>query len=181
MPRFEVEGYGRDSNRKRKRVYVAEDEEDAIYKAGDDGTIVGKVTRLPEKKPTGKPVRHFFTKVVGVTYDNDDGTSRQAIIARCQTLEELVLDHDEGNVYDANAVKVCRENGEQLGHLGAELAEEIVGMSGRGWTYAAFIAAITGGGSQPIYGVNLLIVASQPGVSAEEAQRYVDGIDLGVR
>jgi len=64
---------------------------------------------------SARPVRHFHTKVVGVSHENDDGSSRQAIIRKCKPLEKLDLDHDEGNPHDPNAVRVCRENGGQLG------------------------------------------------------------------
>jgi len=63
--------------------------------------------------------------------------------------------------------------------LSAELAEEVVSKSERGYGYAAFIKNITGGaGGAPTRGVNLMIVVAEPGVSDNEVQRYVSGIDL---
>lgn len=35
--------------------------------------------------------RDFHTKVVGVTFNNDDGTSRQAIIESCKPGEDIIL------------------------------------------------------------------------------------------
>ena len=42
-------------------------------------------------------VKHFFTKVVGVTHRNSDGSSRQTIIGQCAPGEQLQLHHDEKN------------------------------------------------------------------------------------
>lgn len=55
--------------------------------------------------------------MVGVSYDNDDGTSRQAIIRWCQEGEKIKLVRDPSNRYDPDAVKVCRITGEQIGFL----------------------------------------------------------------
>ena len=62
-------------------------------------------------------IKHFFTKVVGVTHRNDDGTSRQAIIRRCSQLEQLDLVRQKDNPHDPNAMMVCQSSGEQLGYL----------------------------------------------------------------
>lgn len=139
----------------------------------------------PKPRPyTGPRFKHFFTKVVGVTHENRDGSSRQDIIRQCSIalpgrkfLEQLDLDHEDENPYDPNAVAVKRETGEQLGYLSAELAEEVVQRNGRGVKYGCYIAAVTGGGDR-YYGANLLMVMYAPDVSQEEAQEYVGGIKL---
>ena len=124
-------------------------------------------------------LHHFYSKVAGVSHANDDGTDRQEIIARCEPLELLLLDHDEHNPYDSNAVRVRRENGEQIGFLSAELAGEVVEEATRGIRFAAFIHAITGGTPhKPIMGVNLLIVVAEPGVTDQQAQAYAETLDL---
>jgi hypothetical protein len=60
---------------------------------------------------------HFFTKVVGVTFKNRDGTRRQTIVKECQVREEVVFVHEDDNPVDPNAIMVCRTNGQQLGYL----------------------------------------------------------------
>jgi HIRAN domain len=73
-------------------------------------------------------IRELRTKVVGVSYDNDDdSSSRQTIIATCRIGERVELIREPDIPYDGNAIKVCRANGEQLGHLKRRLAAEIVG------------------------------------------------------
>ena len=46
---------------------------------------------LNRRKPSTNGIRHFRTKVVGVTKKNDDGSSRQKSISRCVLVEQLVL------------------------------------------------------------------------------------------
>ena len=117
--------------------------------------------------------------MAGVSHRSNDGTSRQKIIAACEPLERLLLHHDEHNPHDPNAVRVCRQDGEQIGFLKAELAEEVVYRSARGYRYGAFVKNITGGTEDaPTLGVNLLILVAEPGVSDQEAQNCVDMLDL---
>ena len=139
-----------------------------------------KEARQKEKpKPRSKGLDSFYTKVAGVSHRNDDGTYRQRIIRRCRPQERLVLDHDERNPHDPNAVRVCRQSGEQVGFLNAELAEEVVSAAREGYRYAAFVKNITGGTEdRPTLGMNLLMVVADPGMSDREAQNYVDTLDL---
>jgi len=52
MPRYEVKGKVKESNRSRKRVYLAYDESEARTMAEADGTIVESVIVLPDDPPT---------------------------------------------------------------------------------------------------------------------------------
>ena len=67
----------------------------------------------------------MLTKVAGVTYCNEDGTSRASIISSMSEWDEIALVRDPLNEYDSNAVKVCvLKNGElqQIGFLEKSLA-----------------------------------------------------------
>ena len=100
----------------------------------------------PKQKPA-MPKRDLGTissKVVGVTYDNEDGTSRQSILASCRAGEHLRLEHRPVE-QDQNAVAVLRCNGEQLGYLSRELAEDISVYLDAGARIDATITEITGG------------------------------------
>ena len=73
----------------------------------------------------------FATNIAGISYPNDDGSSREEILGRTSQGEKLNL------VYfpipeDKNAVKVLRENGEQLGWLSRWNAAEIAPILKRG-------------------------------------------------
>jgi len=124
-------------------------------------------------------IRHYHSKVVGVTFENDDGTIRQDIIAGCELFEKLRLEYDENHPEYPNAIRVHRESGEKLGHLGSELATEVMEKIKQGYAFMVFIKNLTGGveGAENL-GVNVLIVEAEPGVSAADAQAYIDRIDL---
>lgn len=66
--------------------------------------------------------KQFHTKVTGVTFDNVDGTPRQSIIAKCVVGERVQLLREPDNPHDCQAVKVCRESGEQIGYLARHVA-----------------------------------------------------------
>lgn len=70
----------------------------------------------------------MITKVVGVTFSNEDGSSRARIIAGMTEFDKVCLERDPYNQYDANAVKVCvLKNGEkkQIGFLSKDIAADV--------------------------------------------------------
>ncbi len=69
-------------------------------------------------------LRSFHTKIVGVTFSNANGTSRQSLLGQCRLSERVQLIPEPTNRQDPNAVKVCRLSGAQLGYLRRELADE---------------------------------------------------------
>src|SRR3954462_1757785 len=106
-----------------------------------------------------RQIRHFYTKIAGVTHRNDDRSDRQKIIQKCQLFEQLLLDHEEDNPHDPNAIRVCRTNGQQLGYLNSGLASEIASKAKKGYRFGVFIKNITGGRKKgESLGVNLLII-----------------------
>jgi hypothetical protein len=122
-----------------------------------------------------RPVRHFHTKIVGVSHCNPDGSDRQGLIRECQVFETLDLDHEESNPHDPNAVRVLRKTGEQLGYLRAELAAEIVSKAKSGYRFVVFIKDITGGNRKgQSLGVNLLVIQAEPGVGDGPVKRYLN-------
>lgn len=66
MPRFEVVGLGRETGRKRVRIYEARNEDEAIMMAASDGTIVekNKIFILPEIPPTESQIN--YAKDLGI-------------------------------------------------------------------------------------------------------------------
>ncbi len=117
-------------------------------------------------------IHHFFSKVVGVTQNNADGTWRQMVVGNCQPGEPLRFVADPGNPYDENAIKVMRSNGEQLGYLNKELAEETISKTLEGYMYVVAVASVT----EPLHGgwhgCNILIFEAEPSVSAAELDEY---------
>lgn len=69
----------------------------------------------------------YDTKVVGVSKDNADGSSRQDIIKReVSEDDKLSLEAEPENPYDPNAIKVLSKDGNQIGYLSKEMAETIL-------------------------------------------------------
>lgn len=122
-------------------------------------------------------IEGFHTKVVGVTHRNEDGSNRQKIIRNCRPGEQLELIHDKNNRFDLNAMKVCRKNGQQVGFLNAELAEEVVASLAQGYRYIAFVSNITGGGKR-YWGMNLRITVVTPAGDDYAVEHCVGGFDL---
>ncbi len=93
--------------------------------------ILDLKTLFGEKQKTYK--RQFKTKIVGVTYDNIDGSSRQDAIRRARRGQRIQLAWNPADPYDANAGLVfCEGSMEYLemddcmGHIKADLAADIV-------------------------------------------------------
>ena len=88
---------------------------------------------IPGERPTGKYSRKFKTKVVGVTFDNLDGSSRQVAISRLKQGDQLQLAWNPSDAHDSNAILVFGkgtmshlEGDTCIGHLKADLAADVV-------------------------------------------------------
>jgi hypothetical protein len=84
----------------------------------------------------------MITKVVGVTFSNEDGSSRARIIASMSESDQICLERDPYNQFDSNAVKVCVvKNGEkkQIGFLAKDLASEVSPKLRRGVNFRTTI------------------------------------------
>lgn len=108
------------------------------YKAQDEA----REEWLKQHYPDGD--KWIFTKVVGVSHKNLDGSYRKTIIRRCRVPEELQLVPEPDNPFDSNAIAVCRANGEQLGHLNQRLAADIHRWMANGQHWVAVLTQIIG-------------------------------------
>ncbi|RTK97278.1 MAG: hypothetical protein EKK64_01740 [Neisseriaceae bacterium] len=73
---------------------------------------------------------HIITRVVGVTFPNEDGTSRQHIIRdNCYVGQMVDLIHEEDNPRDKNAIKVCTSDGKQIGYIPKDISSVLVRKS----------------------------------------------------
>lgn len=99
-------------------------------------------------------VKTIRTKVVGVTYRNSDGSSRQENIACCSPGDPLELDYF--SYRGSPAFSVSDGSGNQLGNLSAEIARVIFDLPPDLITYAS-VKQITGGDSSN-YGCNIEIL-----------------------
>lgn len=84
------------------------------------------------------------TKVVGVTFSNEDGSSRARIISKMSESSKVTLERDPYNQYDSNAVKVLVfQDGEnkQIGFLGKDVASTVSAKMRQGTQYKATVLA----------------------------------------
>jgi len=107
--------------------------------------------------PVPAPRWHsFYSKVVGVSHINRNGSSRQAIIRRCSIGEELSLVREPTNPVDPNAIKIVRVNGEQLGYISAYIASDLASDIDKGAIVRCRISGLTGS-DEEWRGVNIEI------------------------
>jgi hypothetical protein len=87
----------------------------------------------------------IFTKIAGTRYKNDDtGASRQELLAKAKVGEFLLLMPEPTNKHDADAIRIFRANGDQLGFLDTDLAMEINSRLQKRIKVTAKITAISG-------------------------------------
>lgn len=103
----------------------------------------------------------FFTKVVGVTFEN-----RQEVAASLREGEQVFLEREFDNPYDSNSVKVVNSSKVQVGHLNARLARHFAPLLDRGDQYLASVSQVTGGADKN-YGVNI-VISKRPEETREE-------------
>lgn len=117
-------------------------------------------------RPCG--VLDYVTEVVGESFQNDDGTSRQSILQRCSRGMEIDFLWEKGNRYDKWAVRVSvitRRGHEQVGYLPRGRTREFVERQMSCWSYSARINAIEGGyEGAPSLGVWILVMEIPPGI-----------------
>ncbi len=109
--------------------------------------------------------RDFHTKVVGVSFKNDDGTSRQKYIKECKPGDGIVFKPLPMPKYPYAIGVFTEKDGKQLGHLKDELATEITQNYGYNLMQVT-VDSVTGGG-ESTYGCNLHII-----IYNESAEEY---------
>ena len=63
------------------------------------------------------PKQIFKSKIVGVTFKNEDGSNRQEIIEKTRINNKIYLTRDYENEFDKFAIKVLNDKKEQIGFL----------------------------------------------------------------
>lgn len=100
-------------------------------------------------------INDFYTKVVGVSYRNDDGSSRQKLLSRCKNGDEVLFQPFK---YDgAPAVAVFTQHG-QIGNLSVDLATSLEVDYDCDLILSGTISEVTGGYDGLSYGCNLHIM-----------------------
>jgi HIRAN domain len=110
---------------------------------------------------------HYIVRVAGVSHQNDDGTSRQEILARCKVPGVLELRRQPNHRHDRNAVQVLRQNGEMLGFIPRGDASVMAPELDKGRRNVALLTTVDGGsGRERFLGAGVLIVKVNEDASA---------------
>lgn len=99
-----------------------------------------KLTERNDKRMDNK-IKNVKLKVVGVTFSNEDGTSRQDIIENMATNSPIILKREPHNTYDTNAIMVSTMDG-QVGYIGKDYASIIAPMMDQGKVFEASVAEV---------------------------------------
>jgi tetratricopeptide (TPR) repeat protein len=111
----------------------------------------------------------FLVHLHGVSFLNDDKSSRQTLVARCRSGDRLVLRAEPENPYDRHAVAVLNESGQQLGYLPSDARDSSALL--RGEPINACVKGVIGGsslwnrlfgGAQKSYGLIVQLTKGEP-------------------
>lgn len=65
------------------------------------------------------------TKLVGVSFQNEDGSERQSLIKSLKQGDNLTIEAEPSNKYDSNS-HVIKFNSKIIGHISRELSADLV-------------------------------------------------------
>ena len=106
---------------------------------------------LGDRRETGY-IKKFKSKVVGVTHENVDGSSRQEAIRRLRVGQKVRLAWEKENPHDPNAILLFPgttgnvKMNNCIGYLNANLAADVVNwVTNKDWCIYAEVAEILGG------------------------------------
>jgi hypothetical protein len=86
-------------------------------------------------------IQNVKLKVVGVTFQNEDGTNRQTIIGQMKDNAPVTLIREPSNRFDKNAVAVYFVD-QQIGYIGREYAKIIAIMMDSGRKFDAKVLEV---------------------------------------
>jgi hypothetical protein len=88
----------------------------------------------------------IHSKIAGVSFNNDDGSSRQQIIRKfCKEGDQLTLKREPNNPYGrGNAIAVHLPTGPQLGYIEHGLSRDLAPKIDVGTRLRVTVAAVTG-------------------------------------
>jgi hypothetical protein len=130
-----------------RRVYVERDDDDDDDDDYDDERYVQRGNYRDDI---------IHTKVAGVTFQNDDGTSRQAIVKSLRPGEQLFLRHVPIPGHP-EAMQVITYKGQQVGHLPSGMGKNALKWF-KEYTVYVYVTEITGGTQdKPTRGCNIVL------------------------
>ena len=106
----------------------------------------------------------FFSKIVGVTFANPDGSDRQALIEdlddmlQSSPFVDLLLKREPENAYDSNAIQVLDGKSRQLGYLSRSVCTTLAPIMDNGVEVKCNLEQITGHSLDQNFGINVQII-----------------------
>jgi len=95
-------------------------------------------------------------QLVGESFDNPDGSSRQAEIAKCRVGEEIILSFETDNPHDPAALAVLSIRDVKIGYISGDIKMEVLEAIAEDRLVNAAISAIYGGRpGKPLLGVEV--------------------------
>ncbi len=85
----------------------------------------------------------WCTSVAGVSFQNNDGSSRQTAISECHVGDILSLNRQSTNPHDSNAIAVFNSHGNQIGFLPRDVATVVAAWIDSGSIATAVVRRIT--------------------------------------
>ena len=123
------------------------------------GWVLYQYSNVGKRTHYSQATRSFHSKVVGVTFDNADGSSRQQIIrTHCRAGMQLELRAEPDNPRDPGAAALWTPHG-QVGYIeSGRLADDLLRYQDDGRLVGIHVTAITGGTkAKPTRGLNIEI------------------------
>lgn len=120
----------------------------------------------------------YDVKVVGVTYDNDDGSSRQEILSRTEQYDPLLIEYFE--YCGTPAYSVNNLDGETIGNLPKELSAEIYKKYPDS-SLDAYVVDILGGDDGLKYGCRIHIDVLNTGNTSDSPHSTPDIPDVPIQ
>lgn len=84
----------------------------------------------------------FYSRVAGVSYPNEDGTSRQKVIRTLTVWQELILERQPEHKLYPYAVRVLVAEGRQIGYVESRAASDVGPSMAAGKQWKAYVAGV---------------------------------------
>ena len=102
----------------------------------------------------------FHSKLVGVTFKNEHGIPIQKVLAKLDDEvydgKEIILERNHDLPGHPNAIKAYSLDGDHIGHISSDVAEELAPLIDKGSQVRTFCSNITGGGGKN-FGCNIKV------------------------
>lgn len=138
---------------RKERIRIAEENWNRATKDLDEAFENYVVTKFRATSD-----KHFYTSVAGTEDDNEEGSSRQLAVSKCDMNTVLALVRNRGNEHDPNSVRVITDRG-CVGYLKPDVAQEIATEIDNGRHWIGLVKEVTGLSlMRPPFGLKIILI-----------------------